>query len=242
MLDCQKPVYLKVSNSENMFMSRSVSAMHPCGWPLFMHSGFFMGVQQRGIPAGDSGGYHNRHTTSQNNLFVYLYVYVLFDMVVFLFRRYSCVFIVLYPRRCSGKRDVNRRCGTISKDSISVNLVLRKLTIVFRKFFLISKFNKFTNFATQGRKLFKKSIFKHQPSQDSSFPCSLPLDNISFKSCSLVCISQLSFRRRSYCFFAGIFSLHQLLFIQNHIAFHCVIYLQVSVEHLPHYPVQRASS
>ena len=45
MLDCQKPVYLKVSNSENMFMSRSVSAMHPCGWPLFRHSGLFMGVQ-----------------------------------------------------------------------------------------------------------------------------------------------------------------------------------------------------
>ena len=64
------------------------------------------------------------------------------------FRRYSCVFIVLYLRPCSGKKGVNRRCGTISKDSISVNLVLRKLTIVFRKFFLISKFSKFTNFAT----------------------------------------------------------------------------------------------
>ena len=59
-------------------------------------------------------------------------------VVFFWFRRYSCVFIVLYPRRCSRKRDVNRRCGTISKDSISVNLVLRKLTIFFRKFFLIS--------------------------------------------------------------------------------------------------------
>ena len=52
MLDCQKPVYLKVSNSENMFMSRSVSAMHPCGWPPFYALRVFYG----GAIEGHSGG------------------------------------------------------------------------------------------------------------------------------------------------------------------------------------------